>query len=154
MEQNQFNRLQMVQFECPRVINSGVSFTFEEFPFPIFSALGPSPFQTAVRGANRRYGTLCGNKNWFIMGGWVKSKKKVEHFWSKISLTSYKRSSLNAPGSQTPVSHSHLVSSLFPFSSPALPSFLSVQYTELDYYGRLGKNVKNVCNKFSLTSCK
>ena len=28
-EQNQLNRLQMVQFECPRYQNPGVSFTFE-----------------------------------------------------------------------------------------------------------------------------
>ena len=32
-----FNRLQMVQFECARVRNPCFSFTFGEFPFPIFS---------------------------------------------------------------------------------------------------------------------
>ena len=37
LEQNQFNRLQKVQFECSKVRNPCVSFTFEEFPFPMFS---------------------------------------------------------------------------------------------------------------------
>ena len=31
--QNQLNRLQMVQFECPKDGNPCVSFTFGEFPF-------------------------------------------------------------------------------------------------------------------------
>ena len=35
MEQHKFNRLYMVQFDYPRVIQPFVSFTFEEFPFPI-----------------------------------------------------------------------------------------------------------------------
>ena len=42
---------------------------------------------------------------------------------NKISLTGCKWSSLNAPRSETPVSHSFLESSLFQFSAPA-PSFL------------------------------
>ena len=37
MEQDQFNRLQMVQLECPKVRNPCASSTFEDFPFPIFS---------------------------------------------------------------------------------------------------------------------
>ena len=38
-EQNQFNRLQMVQSECPKVRNPCVSFTFGWFPFPHFQPL-------------------------------------------------------------------------------------------------------------------
>ena len=37
MEQNHFYRLQIVQFECPKVRNPYVSFTYGEFPFPVFS---------------------------------------------------------------------------------------------------------------------
>ena len=48
---------------------------------------------------------------------------KVEHFWNKIILTGCKWSSLNTPRSETPVSHSLLEISLFPFSAPA-PSSL------------------------------
>ena len=44
--------------------------------------------------------------------------KKVEHFWDKISLTGCKWSNLNAPRSETPVSHSLLGDSLFPIFSP------------------------------------
>ena len=59
--QNQFIRLQMVQFECPKVRNPCVSFTFGEIPFPIFS---PCSFPPS---------SLWGNKNWVIvMGSWVK----------------------------------------------------------------------------------
>ena len=42
-EQNQFDRLQMVQFERPRVIHPWVSSTFEEFPFPIFCSCSVLP---------------------------------------------------------------------------------------------------------------
>ena len=42
MEQNQLNRQQMVQFECPRVIHPLASSTFEEFPFPFLPLLLPS----------------------------------------------------------------------------------------------------------------
>ena len=48
--------------------------------------------------------------------------KKVKIFWNKISLTGCKWSSLKAPGSETPVSHSLLSESLFPIFSPC--SFL------------------------------
>ena len=37
LEQYQLTRLQMVQFEFPRVRNPCVSLTFGEFTFPIFS---------------------------------------------------------------------------------------------------------------------
>ena len=80
---------------------------------------------------------LCSIKKWFIMGGCV---KRWTFFWNKISLKDWKRSSLHAPGSGTPVSHSVLEISLFSFSAPA-PSFLplsgvirngSPQYKGLD----------------------
>ena len=83
LERNQFNRLQMVQFECHRVINPCVSFTFEEFPFPIFC---PAPSFPS---------SICSIKKWLLWG----LGKKVEIFWNKISLTGCKWSSLNAPGS-------------------------------------------------------
>ena len=44
--------------------------------------------------------------------------KKMENLWDKISLTSCKWSSLNAPSTETPVSHSLLSESLFSFSVP------------------------------------
>ena len=59
LEQNQFNRLQMVQFECTRFRNPLVSSTFEEFPFPIS---WPCCFLPSC---------LPIIKKWFIMGGWV-----------------------------------------------------------------------------------
>ena len=63
LEQNQLSRRQMVQFGCPKVRNPCVSFTFVQFPFPIFI---PCPFLPS---------SLWGNKNWFIMGGLVKRWK-------------------------------------------------------------------------------
>ena len=88
--QNQLYRLQVVQFECPRFWNPYVSLTFQELPFPNFS---PCSFLPS---------SLWGNKKWFILGG---LGEKVEIFGDKISLTDCKWSSLNAPGSETPVSH-------------------------------------------------
>ena len=61
LEQYQFYKLQMVQFECPRVRSPQVSLTFIEFPFPIFS---PCSFPPS---------SLWGNKKLFIMGGWAKN---------------------------------------------------------------------------------
>ena len=53
LEQIQFNRLQIVQFDCIGVRNPFVSFSFGDFPFPIFSpALLPS--------------SLCSINKWFI----------------------------------------------------------------------------------------
>ena len=87
--QNQFNRLQMVQFECPRYRNNCVSFTAERIPFLIFSS-------------------------GVIRNGIPSIKlRTIENFWDKISLTGCKWSSLNAPGTDTPVSHSFLGESLF-----------------------------------------
>ena len=44
--------------------------------------------------------------------------RKVDNFWNKFRLTGCKWSNLNAPGTETPVSHSLLCESLFPISSP------------------------------------
>ena len=46
--------------------------------------------------------------------------------------------------------------SFCPVTAPAamLPSFLSLQYKELGYYGRLGKKVDILWNKICLTGCK
>ena len=57
------------------------------------------------------------------MGYYGRQDKKVEKFRDKISSTGFKWSSLNVAWSETPVSHSLLGDSLFPFSVPA-PSFL------------------------------
>ena len=52
--------------------------------------------------------------------------KKLKIFRDKISLTGSKRSNLNAPCTETPVSHSLMGDSLFPNFSPCyfLPSSL------------------------------
>ena len=95
-EQNQFNRPQMVQFECPWpwVTNPLVSFTLEEFPFPIFCPCSSLPsFLTLQYKEMVYYGRLG---------------KKVDFFWNKISLTGWKWSSLKAPGSYNPWWHSLL----------------------------------------------
>ena len=88
-EQNQFNRPQMVQFECPWpwVTNPLVSFTLEEFPFPIFCPCSSLPsFLTLQYKEMVYYGRLG---------------KKVDFFWNKISLTGGKWSNLIALGSYT-----------------------------------------------------
>ena len=90
--QNQLNRLQMVQFECPRYWNNCVSFTAERIPFLIFSS-----------GVIR-------------IGLPSKNMRKLD-FFDKISFTGSKCSSLNAPGKETPVSHSLLSESLFSYSA-------------------------------------
>ena len=51
--------------------------------------------------------------------------KNVENVWNKTSLTGCKWSSLNAPITETLVSHSLLEESLFPFSATTA-SFLSL----------------------------
>ena len=75
--------------------------------------------------------------------------KKVKKFWDKISLTVCKWSSLNAQGTETPVSHSLMSESLFSYSA-----FPSLQYKELGYFGGLGKKVEIFGGKISLTVCK
>ena len=93
----------MVKFECTRHWNPCVSSCLGEFPFLIFCL----PFSGVIR-----IGICC-----FYYG---KHGKKVDILWNKISLTGCKWSSLNAPGTETPVSHPVWVNSLFSF----LPSFL------------------------------
>ena len=55
-----------------------------------------------------------------VIDNWTPSMKvkKFEIFWDKISSTGCKWSSLNAPSTETPVSHPILCESLFPFSVP------------------------------------
>ena len=48
--------------------------------------------------------------------------RKMEKLWDKISSTGYMWSILNAPSTETPVSHSLLGDSLFQFSAPAASS--------------------------------
>ena len=79
--------------------------------------------------------------------------KKVEISWNKISFTGCQWSSLNAPGSGTPVSHSLLKSSLFPFSAPA-PSFLPLSgVLRKGLLWEAGKKVEFFWDKISLTDC-
>ena len=79
--------------------------------------------------------------------------RKVEHFWNKISSTGSKWSNSNAPGSETPVSHSLLEESLFPFQSPA-PSFLPLSGVIRNGSPCIKvRKVDNFWNKISLTVC-
>ena len=56
---------------------------------------------------------LWGNKNWLPS----MKVKKLEKFQNKMGLKSCKWSSLNAPDTQTPVSHPGWEKSIFPFSA-------------------------------------
>ena len=81
-EQNQLNRLQMVQFKCPGHWNLCVWSIVGWFPYSHF--------------------TLSG----VIRNGIPSIKmRKLEKLWNKISSTGCKWSSLNAPSTETPVSH-------------------------------------------------
>ena len=120
----------MVQFECPMVRNPFISFTFGDFPFFHFPPLLLRPFLSLRLG------------------------KKVGKLHSKISLTGYKWSSLNAPRSQTTWCHLFFKSSLSHFLALLLPSLLSLHYKEMVYFGCLGKKVEIFWNKISLTVCK
>ena len=64
--------------------------------------------------------------------------KKADFFGDKISLTGCKWSSLNAPNTDTPVSHSLFESSRFPFSAPVSSCLL----ISTVYNGELGKKVE------------
>ena len=55
---------------------------------------------------------LWGNKNWPPS----MKVKKVENFLEKMGLKGCKRSNLNAPGTETPLSHSVLELEELPFS--------------------------------------
>ena len=93
-EQNGLNRLQMVQFECPRHQNLLVS---------SFSGVGRIPFSD--------YWPSGGNKN-----GLPSMKvDKLENYQNKSGSTGCKWSSLNAPGTGNPLSHSVLKLDDFPF---------------------------------------
>ena len=77
----------MVQFECPRHSNPCLSSISGEFHFLIFS----HPL------------------SWIIRIGLSSIKvKKLLNLGNKIGLTGCKWSSLNAPGTETPVSHPFL----------------------------------------------
>ena len=86
--QNQLNRLQMVQFECPRYRNPCVSFILEEFPYGVIDNWTPSM-----------------------------KVKKFEKLWNKISLAGGKCSSLNFPSSETPAPRSFWKKSPSSFST-------------------------------------
>ena len=82
-------------------------------------AIGYSPVEAEVKG--RLF--LWGNKKWESPCTSIKVRK-VEKFWSKMSLTTWKWSNLNALSTGTPVSHPFLGESLFPISSPCcFPSY-------------------------------
>ena len=62
-ERNMLNRLKMAQFECPKVRNPCVSFTYGDIPLPMFSSAAsflPLSLSLPII------------KKWFIMGGWGK----------------------------------------------------------------------------------
>ena len=96
-------RLQMVRFECPSVRNPRVSLTFGGFHFPNIQPL-PLPSLLSLGVIRKGSPSMKG--------------KEVRIFWSKISSTGCKGSSLNDPGTETPVSHSLLEESLFSFPAP------------------------------------
>ena len=81
--------------------------------------------------------------------------RKVEFFWNKISFTGGKWSNLNAPGSETPVSHSLLGESLFPISSPCC--FSSLPLSRVIRKGSPSIKIRKVeffWNKISFTGGK
>ena len=57
---------------------------------------------------------FCATSHKIFANGPSMKDKKLENFRNKISLTGSKWSNLNAPMSETPVSHSLLSDSLFP----------------------------------------
>ena len=94
-EQNGLKGMQMVQFECPGhshpfcLIHLG---NWENSPFSILA--------------------LWGNKNWPPSI----NMEQIENYLNKMGLMGSKWSSLNAPGTQTPLSHSVLKFANWPFS--------------------------------------
>ena len=90
----------MVQFDCPKCRNSCFSITVGWIPFSNFQ-----PLLLPLSGVIRK-----GSPSIKI--------RKVEQFWNKISSTGCKWSTLNAPITETPVSHSLMSEFLFPIISP------------------------------------
>ena len=107
--QNQFTRLKMVQFDCPRVRIPCVSFTFGEFLFPIFSPGSSSPHLSGVI----RIGLL-----------W-EAGQKGGTFWVQNQFTRLKMVQFDCPRVRNPCVSSLLKSVLFPFPL-LLPPFLSL----------------------------
>ena len=94
-EQNWLKGLQIVQFECPRHWNPSASSIFEVGRISLFPLLA-----------------LWGNKN-----GLPSMKvKKLKIFQNKMGLKGCKWSSLNAPGTETPLPHPYWKLQEFPFS--------------------------------------
>ena len=91
--------MQMVQFECPSHSNPSASSIFGVGIFSLFSLFA-----------------LMGNKNWPPS---IKMKQ-IENYKNKMGLKGCKWSSLNAPGTQTCVSHSVLELDFLLFSLLAL----------------------------------
>ena len=83
-EQKGLGRLQMVQFECPRHWNPSVSSSFGVWRVPFSPLLA-----------------LWGNKNWPPS----MKVKKLKIFSDKMGSKGCKWSSLNASGTETPLSH-------------------------------------------------
>ena len=122
------NSLQMVQFECPRHSNPCASLRLGEFHIPIFS-LPLSPVQLECPRHSLRLGEFhfpslgcvslrCGLPLSRVKRIGLPSIKmwKLENLGNKIGLTGCKWSSLNAPGTQTPLYHPFLELGEFPFS--------------------------------------
>ena len=93
---NWCNRLQMVQFECPRHSIPRFSLRLGDFHFPIFCL----PLSGLIR-----------------IGLSSMKVKMLKNLENRIVLTGCKWSSLNTPGTQSPVSHSGWEISIFPFSA-------------------------------------
>ena len=89
----------MVQFEGPRHSNPCVSLRLGELYFPIFSL----PLSGIIR-----------------IGLPSIKMQKLENLGNTIGLTGCKGSSLNVPGTETPVSRSGWESSVFPFQPSSL----------------------------------
>ena len=85
----------MVQFECPKHPFHGFSLRVGDFHFPIFRL----PLSGVIR-----------------IGLSSMKVKKLENLENKIGLTGCKWSSLNAIGTETPLSCSGWENSIFPFS--------------------------------------
>ena len=91
--------MQLVQFECPNHSNSWVSSILKVGRISLFSVLA-----------------LWGNKNWTPS---IKVKQ-IEISQNKMGLKGCKWSSMNAPGTRTPLSHPFLELDFSPFSLLAL----------------------------------